>query len=202
MKKTLSIALSLIMIITTLCALPFTAKAESYSINYVTVNNKQLTAEYPCFVNGEVDPWAYTNSYNAYYDEANSTLFLKDFIGGTVNFSKAGGDVTVKLIGNNIIKGYQFGIKADGSALTVTSESGGTLNITTETYSTAGIANYWSNDNSMPITISGSAQINIDLESDSAYANIWGIKSQGKVSILDDASLNIKAISKSRLFLI
>ncbi len=194
MKKTLSLALSLVMIIATLTAMPFTAKADSYPASAVSVNSVALTSETPCYMNGATEPCAYTENANLYYNEATATLTLNNYNGDTIRFSQTNGDITVNLIGENVIDGWQYGISADGSALTVTSETGGTLSITTRNPSSGGgIVNYWIKDNNLPLTISGNANITINLSKEDADA--YGFYSHGKISIIDGASVSIVSVS-------
>ena len=191
MKKSLSIILSLVMIITALSALPFSANA--FMDQTLRVNNSvELTASKPCYMNGAAEACAYRDDANVYYDDENQVLTLNNYNGSDINYDYSE-DVAVNLVGANTIVTNECAIRCDGCALTITSESSGTLNITSDKNSRViGLNNFDESRPKLlnPITISGSAKVNINFSSTNAATP--GVYCKDSLYILDSADLSIK----------
>ena len=132
------------------------------------------------------------HDYNAHYDPDNGILTLKDYDGGQITLGGASAaDLTIKLIGNNIIKPYATGIQGNSynGSITITAGSSGgnlTINATNSTKSVYGI-----DGGQCSVTIKGSADVTINAKTEKADKNSYGINSKAAVSILDSANVNI-----------
>lgn len=146
-----------------------------------------------------------STNYNAWYNPNTGTLTLKNYSGGGIS---AGGvpraDITVVLIGTNIINGGS--ITSDmGGDITITSDSGGTLSIThTQTISGSnpaiGIETGFSASNKTGnVTIKGNAKVTINMTHNgtSTYERAYGIYAKQNITISGNASVDITCATPS-----
>ena len=164
--------------------------------NMVSVDGgKDFKADRLYFRNGEDKCSANSTGYNAHYDPTTGTLTLNGYNGKAIELQgAAAGDLTIKLIGNNIISSTTSrhgvaGNSANGS-ITITADSGSggklTINATNSTQYVYGIDGY-----QCSVTITGSADVTISTEATNTGRYCFGINSNTTVSILENASVNI-----------
>ena len=137
-----------------------------------------------------------TMIWNAWYDPDTGILHLKDYDGGTIRiYDSTNKKLIIDLQGTNKIDiGNQFGIDADKNDLEITSSSGGTLEITGATGSTASgaaITVQWSNPSrNNSVTISGNASI---YTNNISNKEMDGIGAGTAIVIRDRANVDINA---------
>ena len=181
-SKLLSILLSLVML---LSLLPTTALAASPDASNVFVNGNinfyNPTRLYYKNGDSEASFTGTSTNFNAAYDPATGTLTLNGYSGGSISVGGTGNpDITVKLIGTNIINGSLT--NEVGGDITITSDSSGTLSITnilSDSKNAIGIetglsASYTTGN----VMIKGNAKVIISVtnnKSDIDYANAYGI---------------------------
>ncbi len=201
MKRTLSLFLSLILIMTALSTLELTAFADGYpKAKDIYVSTKEgtnvyLSSDKPCYVNNATAPTADAEGANLVYDEATGVMTINNYDGGGIDLRYASGDLTLVLNGTNNISGHQFCVYCEYGNLTVTSKSGGVLNMSNDTDNCGGLVNYWAVSNDYNLTISGNAKINYNTKHD---GQISAIRSKNKINILDDAGISVKAESQAQ----
>ena len=151
------------------------------------------------YINGDSDGnfTGNASNYNAAYDPATGTLTLKDYNGKGIMVGGVGRtDITVKLVGTNIINDGSLE-NAVGGDITVTSSDGGTLSITrTLNGSNAAIgietglsASYTTGN----VTIKGNAKVTINMTHNgtSTYEKAYGIFAKENITISENASVDI-----------
>ena len=184
------------MIITTLAALPFSASAENYSIK---IGNIWLSDDKPCYINGAAAACAYTSNANVYYDFRDSTLTLNNYSGTGIYCAED--DITVNLKGKNTItqpNNYLTGLFCNNYDMEITSSTGGSLDISFSAQNTdaSGITVSTILDDSPSLTVSGDAEVNVDVTTTGDYS-ARGISAVGNVTISDSANVNVKATAAS-----
>ena len=198
LTKLWSFLLSLVML---LSLLPTTALAASPDASNVFVNGNinfyNPTRLY--YKNGDSDA-SFTGTstdFNAAYDPATGTLTLKDYNGKGITVGGVGRtDITVKLVGTNIINDGSLE-NAVGGDITVTSSDGGTLSIT-RTLSggnaaigiETGLSASYTTGN---VTIKGNAKVTINMTNNgmSTYEKAYGIFAKENITISENASVDI-----------
>ena len=197
-SKLLSILLSLVML---LSLLPTTALAASPDASNVFVNGNinfyNPTRLYYKNGDSEASFTGTSTNFNAAYDPATGTLTLNGYSGGSISVGGTGNpDITVKLIGTNIINGSLT--NEVGGDITITSDSSGTLSITnilSDSKNAIGIetglsASYTTGN----VMIKGNAKVIISVtnnKSDIDYANAYGIFAKESITISGNASVDI-----------
>ena len=196
MKKLLSAALSLMMVLTSLTAVPRTAFADTHpAAKWVTIGDKQnnsfnLSSDKPCCKNGATEPTAETEGANVIYDENTGILQLNNYDGGVIRFNDFG-DVTIRLTGTNPILGNQFGIYQPDGNVTITAEKAATLDVTNVSNDSGGIVTQWSTTNDYTLTIAGNATVNCSADAQ-GISDYYGVRATN-LNLLDNASINVKA---------
>lgn len=195
-SKLLSILLSLVMLLSLVPAMGVTALAAAYYS--VGVNGIELRDGYYLESNdsasAKIGATTAPTTYVAWYKDG--VLTLNKFTGkanSSIEVQGAvGGELIIKLIGDNTITPYQTGIQGIGTAgsITITADSGSngklTINATNSTQSVFGINGYANS-----VTIKGYADVTINATTTAAKKESYGIKSSKAVSILDSASVSI-----------
>ena len=151
------------------------------------------------YINGDSDGnfTGNASNYNAAYDPATGTLTLKGYNGKGITVGGVGRtDITVKLVGTNIINDGSLE-NVVGGDITVTSSDGGTLSITrTLNGSNAAIgietglsASYTTGN----VTIKGNAKVTINMTHNgtSTYEKAYGIFAKENITISENASVDI-----------
>ena len=196
--KLLSLLLALVML---LSLLPTTALAASPDASNVYVDGDKSfynpTRLY--YKNGDSDG-SFTGTstdFNAAYDPATGTLTLDGYNGKGITVGGVGRtDITVKLVGTNIINDGSLE-NAVGGDITVTSSDGGTLSIT-RTLSggndaigiETGLSASYTTGN---VTIKGDAKVTINMTHNGTkgYDNAYGIFAKENITISENASVDI-----------
>lgn len=177
-----------------------TAAGTYPAANVVSVDGgKNFAADRLYFRNGEARCSANSANYNAYYDPTTGTLTLKNYNGKRI---AVGGvpraDITVKLIGTNIINDGSL-TNGVGGNITITSDSNGTLSIThTKTISGSNPAigietGFSASDQTGNVTIKGNAKVTINMTHNgtSTYEKAYGIYAKENITISENASVDI-----------
>ena len=193
-----SFLLALVMLVS---LLPTTALAASPDASNVYVDGDKnfYNSTRLYYINGDSDGnfTGNASNYNAAYDPATGTLTLKDYNGKGIMVGGVGRtDITVKLVGTNIINDGSLE-NAVGGDITVTSSDGGTLSITrTLNGSNAAIgietglsASYTTGN----VTIKGNAKVTINMTHNgtSTYEKAYGIFAKENITISENASVDI-----------
>lgn len=192
-KRLLALVLALVMLIS-IAPLAVAEAHPSYgSVQIRDKENNTHTMNYKehYYINDAESCTDDPEGANVSYNEETGIMVLNNFDGGEIRFNGVG-DVAIIAKGTNNIKGYQFGIYAPDSNLTITSTDNATVNLTTQNDNAGGIVTTWAHVNNNNITISGKLNINIDTSTHNSFA---GIRAGGTLSILDNASVSVKGIS-------
>ncbi len=194
-SKILSILLSLVML---LSLLPTTALAtDTYpTASEVLVDGNKYFGEPGCyyFKNGASACSKDPNNYNAYYNPNTGVLTLDGYNGGSIVAGGTKSKITVELVGNNSINGSLT--SAWGGDITVTSSSGGTLSITNtlnDSNAAIGIETGYGPQTTGNVTITGNAQVKIDMTHNGTrgYEKAYGIFAKENITISENASVDI-----------
>ncbi len=197
MKKTLSLVLSLMMILTTFTALPFNAFADEHpAASTIRVGDTEgyeysLSTEKPYYKNNTTEATSESEGANVAYDESTGILTLNNYEGCFIGINGSG-DVTVKLVGTSTINAWQFCINAEKSNLEITSDNNGVLNLSNQMNNSAGIVTQWGSNNENDLTISGNAIINYNTSID---GQSYGFRAGKTLSIIDNAKVSITTTS-------
>ena len=189
-------------------------KADSNYPEYVKIGSKQLTSLKPYFMVENPDDYNTTttvesctlgeNGCMAYYDVTKGELILKNYdYYSSIENEVANTDLTIKLVGDNVIRARQndAAIISNSGNLTIISDTEASLKILFEDgvrENAIGIINENANNSYGSINISGNVSVDIRLaihSTDNDHEEI-GIKNlNGQLNIKDNASLTISASS-------
>ena len=138
-----------------------------------------------------------STDFNAAYDPATGTLTLDGYNGKGITVGGVGRtDITVKLVGTNIINDGSLE-NAVGGDITITSDSSGTLSITRTLSNNndaigieTGLASSYTTGN---VTIKGDAKVTINMTHNGTkgYDNAYGIYAEENITISENASVDI-----------
>ena len=158
---------------------------------------KSLSTGRLYFRNGEANCSSDSTDYNAYYEPTTGTLTLKNYNGKGIAVGGAlRADITVKLVGTNIINGGVLE-SSDGGNITITSDSSGTLSITHTLNGSndaigikTGLASSYTTGN---VTIKGNANVTINMTHNgtNGYDSAYGIFAKENITISENASVDI-----------
>ncbi|MCL1810698.1 MAG: hypothetical protein FWG41_00530 [Methanomassiliicoccaceae archaeon] len=138
----------------------------------------------------------------AEFNPSTGTLFLQGYTGGPIQVN-GNGDIIISLAGTNIITAisttdHQSGIKYhNGSGtVTITSSSGGVLDISVEGVGAEGITNSSSGEGVGDIVIGNSANVTVKTKSGMGHltyglSSVGSAAGGGNIIIKDSASLNV-----------
>ena len=193
-----SFLLSLVMLLSLMPGTVLAASPDASNV-YVDGDKNFYNSTRLYYINGDSDGnfTGNASNYNAAYDPATGTLTLKDYNGKGIMVGGVGRtDITVKLVGTNIINDGSLE-NAVGGDITVTSSDGGTLSITrTLNGSNAAIgietglsASYTTGN----VTIKGNAKVTINMTHNgtSTYEKAYGIFAKENITISENASVDI-----------
>lgn len=199
-SKILSILLALVMLLSLLPTTALAAGIPKASSVFVDGYEQFDDPGSLYYINGDKSKHftGDANNYNAAYDPTTGTLKLKNYngkgisVGGAISYT----DITVVLIGTNIIKDGSLTNEVGGNII-ITSKSGGTLSITNALSGSnpaTGIeAGFGASYKTGNVTIEGSAKVTINTthggtgDTEKAY----GIFAKGNITISDEASVDI-----------
>ena len=198
LTKLWSFLLSLVMLLSLMPGTVLAASPDASNV-YVDGDKNFYNSTRLYYINGDSDGnfTGNASNYNAAYDPATGTLTLKDYNGKGIMVGGVGRtDITVKLVGTNIINDGSLE-NAVGGDITVTSSDGGTLSITrTLNGSNAAIgietglsASYTTGN----VTIKGNAKVTINMTHNgtSTYEKAYGIFAKENITISENASVDI-----------
>ena len=196
--KLLSMLLALVMLVSLMPGTVLAASPDASNV-YVDGDKNFYNSTRLYYINGDSDGnfTGNASNYNAAYDPATGTLTLKDYNGKGIMVGGVGRtDITVKLVGTNIINDGSLE-NAVGGDITVTSSDGGTLSITrTLNGSNAAIgietglsASYTTGN----VTIKGNAKVTINMTHNGTrtYEKAYGIFAKENITISENASVDI-----------
>ena len=198
LTKLWSFLLSLVML---LSLLPTTALAASPDASNVYVDGDKnfYNSTRLYYINGDSDGnfTGNASNYNAAYDPVTGTLTLKDYNGKGITVGGVGRtEITVKLVGTNIINDGSLE-NVVGGDITVTSSDGGTLSISKTTSGSnpaigieTGLSASYTTGN---VTIKGNAKVTINMTHNgtSTYEKAYGIFAKENITISENASVDI-----------
>ena len=198
LTKLWSFLLSLVMLLSLLPTTVLAASPDASNV-YVDGDKNFYNSTRLYYINGDSDGnfTGNASNYNAAYNPATGTLTLKGYNGKGITVGGVGRtDITVKLVGTNIINDGSLE-NVVGGDITVTSSDGGTLSITrTLSGSNAAIgietglsASYTTGN----VTIKGNAKVTINMTHNgtSTYEKAYGIFAKENITISENASVDI-----------
>ena len=197
-KRLTAWLLTLVMLLSLLPTTVLAAYPDASNV-YVNGNIRFYNPTRLYYKNGDSDG-SFTGTstdFNAAYDPATGTLTLDGYNGKGIT---VGGvdrtDITVKLVGTNIINDGSLE-NAVGGDITITSDSSGTLSITRTLSNNndaigieTGLASSYTTGN---VTIKGDAKVTINMTHNGTkgYDNAYGIYAEENITISENASVDI-----------
>ena len=198
LTKLWSFLLSLVMLLSLLPTTVLAAYPDASNV-YVNGNIRFYNPTRLYYKNGDSDG-SFTGTstdFNAAYDPATGTLTLDGYNGKGITVGGVGRtDITVKLVGTNIINDGSLE-NAVGGDITITSDSSGTLSITRTLSNNndaigieTGLASSYTTGN---VTIKGDAKVTINMTHNGTkgYDNAYGIYAEENITISENASVDI-----------
>ena len=197
-KRLTAWLLTLVMLLSLLPTTVLAAYPDASNV-YVNGNIRFYNPTRLYYKNGDSDG-SFTGTstdFNAAYDPATGTLTLDGYNGKGITVGGVGRtDITVKLVGTNIINDGSLE-NAVGGDITITSDSSGTLSITRTLSNNndaigieTGLASSYTTGN---VTIKGDAKVTINMTHNGTkgYDNAYGIYAEENITISENASVDI-----------
>ena len=197
-KRLTAWLLTLVMLLSLLPTTVLAAYPDASNV-YVNGNIRFYNPTRLYYKNGDSDG-SFTGTstdFNAAYDPATGTLTLDGYNGKGITVGGVGRtDITVKLVGTNIINDGSLE-NAVGGDITITSDSSGTLSITRTLSNNndaigieTGLASSYTTGN---VTIKGDARVTINMTHNgtTGYDNAYGIYAEENITISENASVDI-----------
>jgi uncharacterized repeat protein (TIGR02543 family) len=194
-KRLLSIVLTLCMVVTLLPMMSIPAAAADTHSTKVKLNGKMLDEENPYLVNGAPSAGGKLGEGNctAYFDAENGTLTLSGYNSGTIttyiSLSDKGGDLTVKLEGENFINNGQ--LFATGKLTILPKKDGASLTVKNELSANAAIRGGVSNDGTLVGLQLGKADDSKKMTITATSKNGDGMSAAHGISILGATTVHV-----------